>query len=141
MTIRTTRYSPDTCACILEYEWDDTTTEANRTHTLTTFINRCPAHSSLSDNDRWNTIFEENPRKNIALERSLATGPSTLYDVNADGSRQLKSAISYNHTWSGVAPNRVLTISFTGVSLTNTQKNNIRNALNTRFGVGKVTLL
>jgi hypothetical protein len=77
MAIKTTRYSPDTCECVLEYTWDDTVAEENRTHTLSNFINRCSAHSSLSsDNDRWNTIFDENPRKNIALKTVLDNGPT-----------------------------------------------------------------
>ena len=140
MTIHTTRYSPDTCACVLEYSWDDTEPETTRTHTLTTFVNRCPAHSILAtDTDRWNTVFEENPRKNIALERTLANAPTTMYDL-AGTTRTLKPTIIYNTVWSGTAPNRVLTISFTGITLTSTQKTTIRNALNTRFGTGRVLI-
>lgn len=141
MTIRTTRWSPDTCSCVIEYTWDDTQPEATRTHTLDNYVNRCAAHSLLaSDTDRWNAVFDENPRKNNALQTSLDNGPTALYDT-VDNSRQLKSTITYNFSWTGVAPNRVLTISFTGVNLTNQQKNTITTALNNRFGIGKVTLL
>ena len=139
MTIKTTRYSPDTCQCVLEYTWDDTLSETNRTHTLSNYVNKCSAHASLSNTDGWNAVFEENPRKNIARQLSLDNGPTSLYDT-VDGTRQLKSTITYNFSWSGVAPNRVLTISFTGVSLTTQQKNTIQTALNNRFGIGKVVI-
>lgn len=141
MVIKTTRYSPDTCGCVIEYQWDDTLTETDRTHTLSNYINKCSAHSGLAtDQDRWNAVFEENPRKNRTLKTCLDNGPTTLFDV-VDGTRQLKPSISYNWSWSGTAPNRVLTVSFTGVSLTTTQRNNLQTALNTLFGSGKVTVV
>jgi hypothetical protein len=139
MTIKTTRFSPDTCGCVLEYEWDDTLSEASRVHTFKS-ITKCPAHSAQADQTAYNTVFDENPRKNIALQTALDNGPNTLYDMNGT-QRVLKPAVGYNYSWSGTAPDRVLSISFTGVSLTTTQKNTIRNAINTRLGNGKVTLL
>jgi hypothetical protein len=140
MTIKTTRFSPDTCQCVLEYEWDDTLSETNRTHTLSNYVSKCPAHSGLSDANGWNTVFEENPRKNIARQLCLDNGPTSLYNT-IDGSRQLKNTITYNFSWSGTAPNRVLTISFTGITLTNQQKNTIQNVLNNRFGSGSVLIV
>ena len=139
MTIQTTRYSPDTCDCVIDYDWDDTQTEDNRIHTLKTFVKRCPAHVSLADDKaRWDAVFDENPRKNKALQFCLENGPSSLYDV-IDGSRQLKNNITFNYSWSGNAPNRVLSISFDGINLTSNQKNTIRNVLNS-LGAGKVVL-
>lgn len=141
MAIKTTRFSPDTCSCVIEYQWDDTLSETERTHTLSNYVNRCPDHSSLStDQDRWNAVFDENPRKNIARQLCLDNGPTALFDI-IDGSRQLKGNITFNFSWSGTAPNRVLTISFTGVNLTNQQKNTIQNILNNRFGTGRVLIV
>src|SRR5687768_1011115 len=128
MTTQTTRWSPDTCGCVFEYTWDDTQSEATRTHTLSNVVNKCPAHTAQTNANCYTTVLDENPRKNIALERALATGPTTLYDT-IEGTRQLKPALTYNYSWSGTAPNRVLTISFTGVSLTTTNKNTIQSAL------------
>jgi len=141
MTIKTTRFSPDTCQCVLEYTWDDTVSETNRVHTLSNFVTKCPAHSSLStDKDRWDSVFEENPRKALASQHILDNSPTTaLYDI-INGVRQLKPSITLNFSWSGTAPNRVLTISYTGITLTTTQKNTIQSALNTRFGSGKVLI-
>lgn len=140
MTINTTRYSPDTCECVIEYTWDDSVPEDQRQHSLSTYVNKCPAHSALaSDTARWNAVFEENPRKNNALQHVLDNSPvAALFDTTAEGARVLKNNITFNFSFSGTAPNRVLTISFSGISLTTNQKNTIQSALNTRFGSGKV---
>ena len=142
MVINITRWSPDTCDCVIEYSWDSTQPESSRTHTLSNYINKCAAHAALADdNTRWNTVFEENPRKNQALQNILDNSPTTaLYDI-VNGNRQLKAALGFNFSFTGTAPNRVLTISFLGISLTTNQKNTIQTFLNTRFGVGKVLIV
>ena len=141
MATKTTKYSPDTCDCVIEYTWDDSVPADIRTHTLSTYINKCSAHSGLAtDQDRWNSIFEENPRKGQALQLVLDNGPTGLFDTLSSGNRVLKESIKFNFTWSGTAPNRVLTISFTGINLTTNQKNTLQSALNTRFGTGKVLI-
>ena len=140
MTIKTTRWSPDTCTCSIEYSWDDTVAESIRTHSLSNIVQKCSAHSILTDTNVFTTVSEENPRKNQALQNILDNSPTTaLYDI-VNGIRQLKPTISYNFSFSGTAPNRVLTVSFTGISLTTTQKNTLQSALNTRFGSGKVLI-
>ena len=141
MAIKTTRWSPDTCSCVLEYTWDDTVPQSSRIHSIDNYITKCAAHAAqATDTDRWNTILEENPRKNVANQLVIDNGPSSLYDVQQDGSRTLKNNITLTWTWSGVAPNRVLTISYTGITLTTNQKNQAQTFLNNRFGVGKVIL-
>ena len=32
MTVKTTRWSPDTCGCVLEYSWDDALPQEARVH-------------------------------------------------------------------------------------------------------------
>lgn len=140
MTKHVTRWSPDTCNCIIEYEWDDLDPPENRPHTLFNYINSCQAHSILpTDNDSYTTVKEENIRKNIAHQGILNNGPNSLYDV-VDGNRILKNNITISWTWSGVAPNRVITISYTGITLTQQQRNIAQTWLDNRFGVGKVIL-
>ena len=138
MTIKTTRYSPDTCQCVLEYTWDDTLSEADRVHSFKSIV-KCSVHQGQADQTAYNTVFEENPRKNNALGTCLANGPAALFDT-IDGTRQLKGSINFNFSWSGTAPNRVLNISFTGITLTTQQRNTIQTALNNLFGVGKVVI-
>ena len=138
MAIRTTRYSPDTCGCVLEYTWDDTQSEATRTHTFSSVITKCNSHSAQTDANSYTTCMEENTRKNIALQVALDNGPSTLYDLSGT-TRTLKPTVTYTYSWSGTSPNRTLTIGFS-VALTTTQKTTIRTALNTRLGTGKVLI-
>jgi hypothetical protein len=139
MTINTTRWSPDTCSCVVEYSWDSEATPENRVHTLMSIV-KCPVHSSLTDSEAYAIVTEENPRKNISLQTALENGPAALYDINVDGARVLKQNIDFDFSWSGQAPDRVLNISFSGISLTTQQKNAIRNFLNNKFGVGKVNI-
>lgn len=143
MTIQKTRWSPDTCQCVYEYEWDDSTPPETRTHTLATIVNACPLHSVLADDTtKYTTVLEENQRKNATLQTVLDNAPSTaIYDLQADGiTRTLKQTVNYNWNITGTAPNRVLNISFTGITLTTPQRNSIQTILNTKFGSGKVII-
>lgn len=143
MTVNTTRWSPDTCKCILEYTWDDSISESSRTHTMSAIVQRCSAHTILAnDITVYNTVTEENPRKNISLDEILQNAPNTnWYDLDPDsGVRVFKKNIIINWTWSGTAPNRVLTLTFTGITITTAQKNTLQSRLDTRFGTGKVVI-
>ncbi len=143
MVTKITNWSPDTCSCVLQYSWDDTEPEDTRTHTPTNIVQRCSAHASLSDtNTVFNTVMDENPRKNLSLDEILQNAPSTAwYDIDAEsGSRVFKKGITINWTWSGTAPNRNLTLTFTGVTLTTQQRNTLQTRLNNRFGNGKVVI-
>jgi hypothetical protein len=142
MTTITTRWTPDTCSsppCIFEYTWDSETNESERVHTLSTVIQKCSDHAALTNANCYSTVLDENPKKSRSIETVLANGPAVLYDIK-DGVRQLKETVRFQFSWSGVIPNRILTITFPGISLTTNQRNTIQNALNTRFGVGKVIL-
>lgn len=137
MAIKTTRWRPkDTCDCVIEYEWDDTTSNDTRVHTFKNII-KCNAHSILADQDAYTHASEQNRRKNITLSEALDRFIA-LQETDTDGNIVLKKGISFNYSWSGSGDSRVLTISFTGVNLTTPQKNTLQTALNTRFGVGKV---
>lgn len=139
MAKHTTRWSPDTCSCVIEYEWDDLDPPETRTHTLFNYVNRCTAHTILpNDSDRYLSVKEENTRKNIAHQGILDNGPNGLFDI-VDGNRVLKNNIAISWSWGGIAPDRVLTISYSGITLTQQQKNAIQTFLNNRFG-GKVII-
>ena len=142
MVTKITRWSPDTCECILEYTWDDSVPEDQRVHTPTSIVNKCSEHSGLSDSNTHDAVKEENPRKNLSLDEILQNAPNTnWFDIDAaTGSRVFKKNITINWVWSGTAPNRVLTLTFTGISLTTAQRNTLQTRLNNRFGIGKITL-
>src|SRR5687768_11012055 len=121
MAIHITRWSPDTCDCILEYSWDDATSEAERVHTPTSTVQRCTAHQPLPNvNSVFNAVLDENPRKNLGLDEILQNAPNTnWFDVDPQsGTRIFKNNIRPVWTFSGTAPNRVLTLTFQGITLT-----------------------
>ena len=140
------RWRPKTtCDCEVEYTINnslpvDTAHGGLRVESFA-FTTKCPAHTSFSDSQLWDIIWDENPRWGGSVGEILATGPNTLYDIDPNtGSRIPKPTVNITGVWSGTAPNRVYTITITGVSLTTTQKTTIRNAINTRFPGGKVVL-
>jgi hypothetical protein len=141
MAIHTTRWSPDTCSCVIEYTWDDNDPPEARPHNLSTYVNKCAEHTILAaDNTRYDTVKEENSRKNIAHQGILDNGPSSLYDLTPEGSRVLKGGITISWSWTGTPPNRVITLTYTGITLTTNQRNTAQTWLNNRFGAGKVIL-
>ncbi len=140
MVLKTTRWSPDTCDCVIEYTWDNTVPQDQRVHTVSNVVRTCSAHSVLSTKEqKWNSLLDEKPRKNVVLQDLLDNGPTGLSDL-VNGNRQLKSNIKFNFSDSGEAPNRVLTVSFTGLTLTTQQKSSLQTLINNKFGSGKVVI-
>jgi hypothetical protein len=66
--IQTTRWSPDTCGCVIEYSWDSDVAPEARVHTFKKTVEVCPAHAAHKDlNTHYSTVLEENRRKNYTL--------------------------------------------------------------------------
>ena len=83
----TTRWSPDTCKCVLEYTWDDAQDENSRVHTPSNVIKACSFHIGLSLADHYKAVKGENMRKNILHGKILGGVPSVAQDViQVDGS-------------------------------------------------------
>ena len=140
MVLKTNRWSPDTCSCIVEFTWDDSIPQDSRVHNISNVVQRCPAHSNLDTNTHWNVLMEENPRKNIAIQNIIDRFPVQLSSTGLVGG-SLKDGINIDFSLSGIIPNRVLSIDVTGITLTAIQKTNVQNTLDTRFGIGKVILM
>jgi hypothetical protein len=142
MTTRYVTWSPDTCNCVLQYSWDDTLDLNTQNFPVTEVFNKCSNHSSLAtDDDIYSSIKDENTRKNRALQYILDNGPASLYDLADDGvTRVLKPSITFNFSVSGTPPNRVVTVSFSGVTITSNQKQIAQNFCDNHFGVGKIVI-
>jgi hypothetical protein len=140
MTIQTTGYKPDTCDCVLQLIWDDTLPEDSRI-TTPNYVVVCQPHSVLAnDTDRWNTLVEENHRKNDAFNEILKNGPASLSETK-EGALVLKDEITFSFAWNGTAPNRILEISFSGVLLSSPENDQIQTSLDSKLGAGKVVLV
>lgn len=74
-----TRWSPDTCGCVIDYEWDDTQAEDVRVHTAVRTVKRCLAHQADTDVAlHYSKALEENQRKNKALQKLLESCPKSM---------------------------------------------------------------
>lgn len=122
---RITRWSPDTCGCVLEYEWDDKQNEDMRTHSFKRIISLCPAHSTLVGKNAYDQVLSENTRKNLTFALIKEKQPSIEPE---------------KYLWWFDA-NRDLQVEFIGITLTENQKQDIRNSVTTKFGSGKVKVL
>lgn len=89
MVINTTRWSPDTCGCELEYSWNTNENENSRRHDFARIVKVCSAHNGIVPPQTTNpgllkriydAVIEENTRKNQALSVSLETNPE-LTDI------------------------------------------------------------
>ena len=142
MVIKQTLWSPDTCGCQFTYEWDDSTTEDNRIHTFKAVTKECASHAHLTGNakrDMYDSSLEENRRKNGTIQELLERAGADFGEIDpTSGSIVLKKGITVTWNWSGVAPNRIMTITVTGITLSQQKKTAAQNFLDNRFGIGRV---
>lgn len=145
MTIKTTRWGPDTCDCILEYEWDDSLPNDQIVISYKNTVNQCSFHAHLTGNnkkDTYDAVNEENKRKNGTITELITRLQSDFGEADPQtGAITLKKGITVTWNWSGTAPNRVMTLTVTGITLTANKLNQAKNFLDTKFGTGKVILV
>lgn len=141
MAIQTTRWSPDTCGCKVEYTWDDTVPQEQRIHTFSKLVNTCSDHNSLTDKACYDILNDENLRKNNTLGLIRKNHPSlTQTYTNPDGTTYIDFAPGKEPLWqfSGTGDTRVLEI--TSTNLTLSEKTNLNATCTTQFGSGKVVI-
>jgi hypothetical protein len=144
MVLKTTQWSPDTCGCTFEYTWDDTESEDIRTHNFKTVVKECASHAHLTGNnkkDAYDSSLEENKRKNGTIGELLDKAAADFGELDPNsGSMILKKGITLTWDWTGIAPDRVMNLHVTGITLTQQKKTAAQNFLNNKFGAGKVIL-
>lgn len=64
--IQTTTWYPDTCDCIIQYQWDDKIVEDKRTHNVYNILSTCKFHQGKPD-QVFSTVLAENQVKNKAV--------------------------------------------------------------------------
>ena len=144
MATKTTRWKPDTCECVLEYEWDIEDMNPNRTHTLKKIVTACPEHTGLTPAQAYSAIKGENTTKNQFL-KELLDNSDTLrkQEVDAEGSPAgfaLADGLKYEWSFKGTGANRTLDVEITGKSLTQNEKTTVEQVISQKFP-GKVNLL
>ena len=113
-----TRWSPDTCKCVIEYRWDTALPEAARVHVLNTYVFKCSFHQALPDAAAYTKVGSENQTKNLALleAKNIGLDPDTII-------------------WSFDAQRRVV---LTVPNITPAQRGLLTTALNARFGTAAI---
>ena len=125
MAIKTQRWGPDTCGCIFEETWDTDVAPVNRVHTFVNRVKDDPAHAALTGLEAYNTVRDENRRKNITFKIALG----------------IEAALkTLNYTWLFDA-NRVLEVQFVDINIPPPIKTFIQDACDLQFGPNKVRIL
>jgi hypothetical protein len=142
VTLRTTRWSPDTCACVIEFTWDDAQSEDARTHAFDKAVIVCPQHAGIPDTDVYEAIVQENQAKNRALGYLLANAPAsvTAQVLQPDGSTQTEWRTGMVPIWVMTGTRRTRQVQLTLPGWTQNQKNQAQAAADTRWP-GRVVVL
>lgn len=142
MTIQTTRWSPDTCGCVIEFQWDDTVAPELRTHTHKSTIKACSAHTAQKDiNTHFPTVLEENQRKNKCIyEMGKAAGVNM--DLTQDSTEAEVKAFhsfveKFNYSFDA---DRVLQVSHPTFNTT-LAKTNLETTLKTNLSSTKIRVI
>lgn len=89
MAIKTTTWSPDTCDCIINYDWDSDLSEDQRIHNVSAIIKECSAHLGLTTQAHYNAVLQENYLKNFSVATVTELYPDAVVDWKFDDQRKL----------------------------------------------------
>lgn len=90
--IKVTRWIPDTCDCVIEYQWDDSISQDQRVHTVSNVVNSCKSHKSINQQgDLFQCVLDENQTKNNTIATIMDNLPELTDTVG--GSKVLKQGV------------------------------------------------
>ena len=124
-------WKPDTCKCQIEYQWDDLVDVKDRVHTVSKIIYACPVHQGNTKEECYDTVLDENQRKNI-LHGEILKIPTVVQEkIQDDGNtiKELKAGLKYD--WS-FDKDRNLEVDLVGFS--GTDKNTVEILASSLFG-------
>lgn len=124
--LQKTTWRPDTCGCVLEYEWDDAVSENERTHAISKVVHACEFHKDKPNKEKhFEDVLAENQGKNRMHAKILNSGSSAVEEVTQeDGSVVKKLKAGKEFRWSFDA-NRNLEVDLVG--FTTGEKNHIKS--------------
>jgi hypothetical protein len=146
MVTKTTRWSPDTCGCSVEFTWDTDDPAENRTHSFKRVVISCPAHEGLPTGQAmYDSVSEENPRKNKILDAFVQATDDigeSYTDDNGQPARKLKDNLDFEYVFTGTAPDRIIEVEFkdklagnTKVDIKKADSDKIKSDLETKAGI------
>lgn len=86
-----TRWSPDTCGCVIDYEWDTDVPAEERVHTTVHTV-QCEHHKGVSHKECHAFVLAENQKKNKVVNLIAAATGVEAHTVSFkfDSKRKLK---------------------------------------------------
>ena len=123
MALKRTRWSPDTCECVLEYEWDDEEPEDKRGHNFAETISACSVHDDKKNKAAHLTaVIGENRRKNEAVAAAVKALPKLQADTEGAINPDVVPKFKFD-------ADRNVEIWFEGVEVTEVDKGLMRAAV------------
>lgn len=134
--IKTQRWRPDTCGCVLLQDWDTENSNISLKH----FESKCAAHEMLSDADAYHVIYgsgssSENRRKNLIHKMILDHFPEIA------AGNGFKDGVSTEWEFTGNGKGRVLKIRLNGHSMSASKRTQLQSKAHSDLGHGKVEIL
>lgn len=130
---KTTKWSPDTCKCVISYSWDDALPADDRVLEPET-AEACEAHQALADVGLiYEAVLVENRTKNLVREEILNSFPALSEDFTSDGQtmKRFRPGIEFEYSFD---PERQLTVNMRGANLTVNERDSIRTSIETIKG-------
>lgn len=125
-----TRWTPDTCGCVIEYSWDNETSEDDRIHTFHKLVEKCPEHSGLQKHkDVHDHVLSENQTKNkmeLAVYENIPRLQHESTDEQGNTQKGLHPSIKHEWEFIGKDGDRHLKSSFKGAFFTKEEKNKLK---------------
>ena len=140
MAIHINQWSPDTCKCTIEFQWDDIDSSI---HTPTQIVKDCPEHIGLiTPETMHDTLLKENRGKNGIWNRlhSLVDFPD-LVELSNDGSVVLKNGIIITWFFTGQDDTRILNVDLSGTPLTLQQKDLVQTWVDANITLIQVVII
>lgn len=141
MTLKRQQWSPDTCGCTLELEYDDDVAPGARTFT-TVSVARCADHQALGVVQSSAAVFAENRRKNAVIGRALEVFPDELGHRSVDdhgNTSVTPKARAFGVAFArGASEVRALAVALPLLNVP--QRAALQVWCNSTFGVGAVTI-
>lgn len=97
--LKTTRWKPDTCGCVLEYTWDDSVPEGQREHSPARVVTACEYHTGKNVKEVFNKVKEENTGKNRAIARIMELSDVTEEETDREGNVTKKMKVGKRIDW------------------------------------------
>lgn len=109
-----TRWSPDTCECVLEYDWDPAAGEDDRVHTHHASVRTCPAHDGIGGPEHLNVVLRENQSKNRVEAHALELIPRLRVPTDDGAGYRRNPFVDFRWTFTRTGANRALTVELVG---------------------------